>query len=69
MESEGISENFTLGLAMLVSGDFVFIPPEVRLCKMAPSGWGNSSQKHHPYYSFTLYLKIKFFLAALRNFR
>ncbi|KAG8272728.1 tyrosine-protein phosphatase non-receptor type 13-like [Homalodisca vitripennis] len=69
VESEGISENFTLGLAVLVSGDFVFLPPEVRLHKMAPSGWGNSSQKHHPYYSFTLYLKVKFFLTPLRGFR
>ncbi|XP_054267068.1 tyrosine-protein phosphatase non-receptor type 13-like [Macrosteles quadrilineatus] len=69
VESEGISENFTLGLAMLVSGDFMFLPPEVRLHKMAPSGWGNSTQKNHPYYSFTLYLKIKFFLTPLRCFR
>lgn len=68
VESEGITENFMLGLAMLVSGDFIFLPAETRLCKVAPSAWGGHSRKH-PYYSFTLYLRVKFYLPSLRGMR
>uniref|UniRef100_A0A1B6CMR0 FERM domain-containing protein n=1 Tax=Clastoptera arizonana TaxID=38151 RepID=A0A1B6CMR0_9HEMI len=68
VDSEGITENFTLGLAMLVSGDFVFLPPDIRLCKVAPSAWSGVSRKQ-PYYSFTLYLRFKFYLPSLRGSR
>lgn len=68
VESEGITENFTLGLAMLVSGDFVYLPADIRLCKVAPSAWSGMSRKQ-PYYSFTLYLRVKFYLPSLRGSR
>lgn len=68
VESEIIEENFLLGLAVMISGDFVFLAPETRLCKVAPTGWSCESRRQ-PYYSFTLYLRVLFYLPSLRGIR
>ncbi|RZF41303.1 hypothetical protein LSTR_LSTR000017 [Laodelphax striatellus] len=66
VESECIEQNFLLGLATLVSGDFVFLAPETKLYKVAPSGWIGESHRQ-PYYKFILYLRIIFYLPSLRG--
>ncbi|XP_049811358.1 tyrosine-protein phosphatase non-receptor type 13-like [Schistocerca nitens] len=66
VRSEKLRENFTLGLAALLGGDFVFLEKNTHLRKVAPPAWGRDSL---PSCSLTLYLRIKFFLPSLRGFR
>ncbi|KAI5750314.1 hypothetical protein M8J76_014576 [Diaphorina citri] len=66
VQNEYITENFTLGLAALVSGDFVFLPPDSRLNRVLP----NPATNKCPYLAaFTLYLRVKFYLPSLRGIR
>ncbi|XP_039284499.1 uncharacterized protein LOC120351398 [Nilaparvata lugens] len=70
VESECIEQNFVLGLATLVSGDFVFVAPETKLSKVAPSAWVGETHRQRqrqPYYKFILYLRILFYLPSLRG--
>lgn len=70
MISEGLEDNFTLGLAALLGGEFAFLPPETKLHKVAPAGWcGDSKKQTVPSYVFTLYLRVKFFMPSLRGVR
>ncbi|XP_068082932.1 tyrosine-protein phosphatase non-receptor type 13 [Anabrus simplex] len=70
VQTEGLTENFTLGLAALLGGDFVFLRPETRISKVAPSSWSGDPKKYSlPTLSFTLYLRVKFFLPSLRGVR
>lgn len=48
-----------LGISALISGDFVFLPSDTRICKAEP----NSSQ------AITLYMRFRFFLPSLRGIR
>lgn len=66
VRSEKLRENFTLGLAALLGGDFVFLEKDTHLRKVAPPAWGRDSL---PSCSLTLYLRIKFFLPSLRGIR
>uniref|UniRef100_A0A8D8XTC1 Tyrosine-protein phosphatase non-receptor type 13 n=1 Tax=Cacopsylla melanoneura TaxID=428564 RepID=A0A8D8XTC1_9HEMI len=66
VQNEYITENFTLGLAALVSGDFVFLPSDSRLNRVLP----NPTTNKCPYLAaFTLYLRVKFYLPSLRGIR
>jgi hypothetical protein len=68
--SEEIEDNFTLGLAALLAGDFAFLPQETKLHKVAPAGWRGNSKKHSVRgCTFTLYLRVKFFMSSLRGVR
>lgn len=68
--SEGLEDNFTLGLAALLAGDFAFLPHETKLHKVAPAGWdGNSKKRSARSCTFTLYLRVKFFMPSLRGVR
>lgn len=68
--SEGLEDNFTLGLAALLGGDFAFLPHKTKLRKVAPVGWrGDSKKDAAQSYTFTLYLRVKFFMPSLRGVR
>ena len=68
--SEELEDNFTLGLAALLAGDFAFLPQETKLHKVAPAGWRGNSKKHSVgSCTFTLYLRVKFFMPSLRGVR
>ncbi|KDR18574.1 Tyrosine-protein phosphatase non-receptor type 13 [Zootermopsis nevadensis] len=68
--SEGLEDNFTLGLAALLGGDFAFLPHKTKLRKVAPVGWrGDSKKDAVQSYTFTLYLRVKFFMPSLRGVR
>ena len=68
--SEELQDNFTLGLAALLAGDFAFLPQETKLHKVAPAGWRGNSKKHSVRScTFTLYLRVKFFMPSLRGVR
>ena len=68
--SEELEDNFTLGLAALLAGDFAFLPQETKLHKVAPAGWRANSKKHSVRScTFTLYLRVKFFMPSLRGVR
>jgi hypothetical protein len=65
-----LEDNFTLGLAALLAGDFAFLPHETKLHKVAPAGWRGNSKKHSVQScTFTLYLRVKFFMPSLRGVR
>lgn len=51
----------TLGLACLISGDFVFPPADKKLVKVAPQPWPKSP--------FTVYLRFQLYLPSLRGTR
>lgn len=64
-----------LGISALVSGDFVFLPDDYKIRKVAPETWiGNgsakkkfikkTSQNEEASSQFTLFLRIKFFMPA-----
>ncbi|KAJ8674656.1 hypothetical protein QAD02_010442 [Eretmocerus hayati] len=72
VQDEGLEENFTLGLAALLAGDFAMLPPEIKLNKVAPSGWLNSGKSRGLLglpTSFMLYMRLKFFLPSPRGLR
>lgn len=70
MISERLEDNFILGLAVLLGGNFAFLPSETKLHKVSPAGWCGDSRKHSvPSYTFTLYLRVKFFMPSLRGVR
>ncbi|XP_015108991.1 uncharacterized protein LOC107035878 [Diachasma alloeum] len=72
VQAESLDENFTLGLAALLAGDFAMLPPETKLNKVAPPGWLNSGKSKGPLglpTSFMLYLRLRFFLPSLRGIR
>lgn len=66
VHSEKYEHNFMLGIAVLIGGDFVFLPDDYKIKKVAPEGWHKSSNKKFKVFeetiSLTLFLKIKFFL-------
>ncbi|EDS42478.1 conserved hypothetical protein [Culex quinquefasciatus] len=67
---EQLAENFFLGLCALIGGDFVFLPHDLKIYKVAPQIWVNTSKKSSVLGEnvvFTLYLRIKFFLPTLRG--
>ncbi|XP_043270741.1 uncharacterized protein [Venturia canescens] len=72
VQAESLDENFTLGLAALLAGDFAMLPPETKLNKVAPPGWLNSGKNKGTLglpTSFMLYLRLRFFLPSLRGTR
>ncbi|XP_063244322.1 tyrosine-protein phosphatase non-receptor type 13-like isoform X2 [Bacillus rossius redtenbacheri] len=72
VQSEGLEENFMLGLAVLLAGDFVFLPPDTKLCKVAPAGWSRPELKRTsgvPSCAFTVYVRVRLFLPSLRGIR
>lgn len=70
VKSERISENYILGICALVGGDFVFLPSDLKIYKVAPQVWIQSATKKsseeikNPV--FSLYLRVKLFLPTLR---
>ncbi|XP_076226912.1 uncharacterized protein LOC116427851 isoform X2 [Nomia melanderi] len=72
VQAESLDENFTLGLAVLLAGDFAILPPETKLNKVAPPGWLSSGKSKGLLglpTSFMLYLRLRFFLPSLRGIR
>ncbi|XP_011499995.1 PREDICTED: uncharacterized protein LOC105363889 [Ceratosolen solmsi marchali] len=72
VQMEVIEENFTLGLAALLAGDFAILPSDTKLNKVAPAGWLNSGKNKGLLglpTSFMLYLRLRFFLPSLRGIR
>uniref|UniRef100_A0A182JG05 FERM and PDZ domain-containing protein 2 n=1 Tax=Anopheles atroparvus TaxID=41427 RepID=A0A182JG05_ANOAO len=67
---ENLTENFFLGLCALIGGDFVFLPSDLKIYKVAPQIWINTSKKctlMAENIVFMLYVRIKFFLPTLRG--
>lgn len=70
VKSEQIQENYLLGVCALIGGDFVFLPMELKIYKVAPQVWIQSATKKsneeikNPV--FSLYLRVKLFLPTLR---
>ncbi|KFB41968.1 AGAP013042-PA-like protein [Anopheles sinensis] len=67
---ENLTENFFLGLCALIGGDFVFLPADLKIYKVAPQIWINTSKKctlMAENIVFMLYVRIKFFLPTLRG--
>ncbi|KYN05665.1 FERM and PDZ domain-containing protein 2 [Cyphomyrmex costatus] len=72
VQAESLDENFTLGLAVLLAGDFAMLPPDTKLNKVAPPGWLSSGKSKGLLglpTSFMLYLRLRFFLPSLRGTR
>lgn len=70
IKAEQIQENYILGICALIGGDFVFLPPDLKIYKVAPQVWIQSATKKSadevksPV--FSLYLRVKLFLPTLR---
>lgn len=64
VHSEKYEHNFMLGIAVLIGGDFVFLPDDYKIKKIAPESWHKSSNKKKvaEEFSLTVFLRIKFFL-------
>lgn len=72
VQAESLDENFTLGLAVLLAGDFAILPPDTKLNKVAPPGWLSNGKNKGLLglpTSFMLYLRLRFFLPSLRGIR
>ncbi|XP_032169024.1 FERM and PDZ domain-containing protein 2 isoform X1 [Mustela erminea] len=52
------------GLAYMKGKEFFFLDNETRLCKIAPKGWSEQPQKKTFSNTFTLFLRIKFFVSC-----
>lgn len=64
VHSEKYEHNFMLGIAVLIGGDFVFLPDDYKIKKIAPESWhkGSNKKKVVEEFSLTVFLRIKFFL-------
>ncbi|XP_045774650.1 tyrosine-protein phosphatase non-receptor type 13-like [Maniola jurtina] len=63
VSSEKYEHNFMLGIAILIGGDFVFLPDDYKIKKVAPEKWHkNKNKANDEDISVTLFLRIKFFL-------
>lgn len=65
VHSEKYEHNFMLGIAILIGGDFVFLPDDYKIKKVAPEAWHKTNSKKKMYEEdtpLTLFLRIKFFL-------
>lgn len=64
VHSEKYEHNFMLGIAVLIGGDFVFLPDDYKMKKIAPESWYkiNNKKKGAEEVSITVFLRIKFFL-------
>ncbi|XP_066594584.1 tyrosine-protein phosphatase non-receptor type 13-like [Prorops nasuta] len=72
VQAEELEENFTLGLAVLLAGDFAMLPADTKLHKVAPPGWLSCNKNKGLLglpTSFMLYLRLRFFLPSLRGVR
>lgn len=72
VQAENLEENFTLGLAALLAGDFAILPSDTKLNKVAPPGWLNTGKSKGLLglpTSFMLYFRLRFFLPSLRGIR
>jgi tyrosine-protein phosphatase non-receptor type 13 protein len=75
IKSENILENYFLGICALVGGDFVFLPTDLKVYKVAPQSWTQAISKKGQQdleansCMFSLFLRIKFFLPTLRGIR
>lgn len=65
LRAEAFAENFFLGLCALIGGDFVFLPGDVRVRKVAPHIWRAACFGDGV--MFTLFLRIRFLLPTLRD--
>ncbi|KAG6463119.1 hypothetical protein O3G_MSEX013675 [Manduca sexta] len=66
VHSEKYEHNFMLGIAILLGGDFVFLPDDYKIKKIAPENWHKTSSKKNKLVdgddTLTVFLRIKFFL-------
>ncbi|XP_063625689.1 tyrosine-protein phosphatase non-receptor type 13-like [Cydia splendana] len=65
VHSEKYEHNFMLGIAILIGGDFVFLPDDYKIKKIAPEAWhktGNKKKFVEEEIALTVFLRIKFFL-------
>jgi tyrosine-protein phosphatase non-receptor type 13 len=70
IKSEQIQENYILGICALIGGDFVFLPRDLKIYKVAPQVWiqlaTKKSNEEIKNPVFMLYLRVKLFLPTLR---
>nr|XP_021195361.2 tyrosine-protein phosphatase non-receptor type 13 [Helicoverpa armigera]XP_049703803.1 tyrosine-protein phosphatase non-receptor type 13 [Helicoverpa armigera] len=65
VHSEKYEHNFMLGIAILIGGDFVFLPDDYKIKKVAPEAWHKTNSKKRiseEDTTLTVFLRIKFFL-------
>ncbi|GBP58588.1 FERM and PDZ domain-containing protein 2 [Eumeta japonica] len=69
VRSEKYEHSFMLGIAILIGGDFIFLPEDYKLKKIAPESWSikQSTKKEKIVtedFSLTVFLRIKIFLPS-----
>ncbi|XP_023096422.2 FERM and PDZ domain-containing protein 2 isoform X4 [Felis catus] len=64
MSFVNLGELAYFGLAYMKDKEFFFLDDETRLCKIAPEGWSEQPQKKTSSNTFTLFLRIKFFVSC-----
>ncbi|XP_029775890.1 FERM and PDZ domain-containing protein 2-like [Suricata suricatta] len=64
MSFVNLGELTYFGLAYMKDKEFFFLDNETRLCKVAPEGWSEQLQKKTSSNTFTLFLRIKFFVSC-----
>ncbi|XP_077302733.1 tyrosine-protein phosphatase non-receptor type 13-like isoform X2 [Arctopsyche grandis] len=74
IQSERFDHNFMLGISAVIGGDFIFLPDDYRIKKVAPDLWcgyntlkrksGAKFNVNEEITTFTLFLRIKFFMPA-----
>lgn len=64
VSSEKYEHDFMLGIAVLISGDFIFLPDKYKIKKIAPAKWLKNVKKVkvEENDTVTMFLRIKFFL-------
>lgn len=81
---ESYEENYFLGLCVIIGGDFVFLPMDLKVHKVAPQGWtvravaqaAKNSQGRNAAavgaeanVSLSLFIRVKFYLPTLRGLK
>lgn len=66
--SEDFVENYFLGLCIIIGGDFVFLPTDLKLHKVAP-GWSVAMLTKEVKVPLSLFVRVKFYLPTLRGLK
>lgn len=74
VQTENYVENYFLGLCAIIGGDFVFLPMDLKVYKVAPQSWVNLPKKpgmpcQENLLTFSLFIRIKFYLPTLRGLK
>ncbi|XP_050390913.1 tyrosine-protein phosphatase non-receptor type 13 isoform X2 [Patella vulgata] len=65
----GLAEYYYFGLTFIAESEHFFIDPDTKLHKVAPDGWKETVKGQIPIITFTVYVRVKFYMDSITDIR